>query len=205
MSSRRRGHVARKAKAKGKAVYYPVVELPRERVLDPETSTFRERRRQQWHPWHASKRAAERELTAILGDLDRGTYVRPVDLSLGAFLMDRWLPAMAGSAEPTTLEIWGHYARACVQPRIGHIPSSSSPPTTSGASTPAWPPTAAGQGGALPPRPSRTCTASSTARWRTRSSRGSYPATWPRCGRPARPRSPRSSGACGSRRTCARS
>jgi integrase len=114
--------VARKTNAKGKAVYYPVVELPRERVLDPETGTYRERRRQQWHSGHASKRAAEQELTAILGGLDKGTYVRPVDLTLGAFLVDRWLPAMAGSAEPTTLEIWGHYARACVQPRIGHLP-----------------------------------------------------------------------------------
>jgi integrase len=114
--------VACKTNAKGKAVYYPVVELPRERVLDPQTGTWRERRRQQWHPGHASKRAAERELTAILGDLDKGAYVRPADLTLGVFLVDRWLPAMAGSVEPTTLEIWGHYARASVQPRIGHVP-----------------------------------------------------------------------------------
>jgi integrase len=122
MSSRRRGHVARKTNSKGKAVYYPVVELPRERVLDPETGTYAERRRQQWHPGHASKRAADQELTRILGDLDKGTYTQPSDLTLGAFLVDRWLPAMQGSAEPTTLEIWGHYARTCVKPRIGHIP-----------------------------------------------------------------------------------
>jgi integrase len=122
VSSRRRGHVARKTNSKGKAVYYPVVELPRERVLDPETGTYVERRRQQWHPGHRSKRAAEQELTAILGDLDKGTYMRPSDLTLGVFLVDRWLPAMQGSVEPTTLEIWGHYARACVEPRIGHVP-----------------------------------------------------------------------------------
>jgi integrase len=120
VSSRRRGHVAKKINSKGKAVYYPVVELPRQRVLDPATSQYVEKRRQQWHPGHPSKRAAERELTRILGDLDKGVYIAPSDLTLGAFL-DRWLPAMAGNAEPNTLETWGHYARANIKPRIGHI------------------------------------------------------------------------------------
>jgi integrase len=113
--------VARKTNSNGKSVYYPVVELPRERILDPDTGEYIERRRQQWHPGHSSKRAAEQELTRILGDLDKGTYTRPSDLTFGSFLVDRWLPAMKGGVEPTTLEIWGHYARACIRPRVGHV------------------------------------------------------------------------------------
>lgn len=26
-----------------------------------------------------------------------------------------------GGVEPTTLEIWGHYPRACIRPEIGHV------------------------------------------------------------------------------------
>jgi len=159
VSSRRRGHVARKTNSRGKTVYYPVVELPRERVLDPNTGEYIERRRQQWHPAHSSKRAAEQELTRILGDLDRGTYTRPSDVTFGGFLVDRWLPAMQGSVEPTTLEIWGHYARACIRPRSAMSPCSSSPPMTCGRFTQHWPRAGAGPGGVMRRRPSRTCMA----------------------------------------------
>src|SRR6266536_30898 len=84
-----RGHVARKQTSQG-VRYYPVVELPH----DPATG----KQRQRWHPAHTSRRAADRELVRLLGQLDRGANV-----------------------EPNTLEVWTVYARAHVDPAIGHV------------------------------------------------------------------------------------
>ncbi len=106
-----RGHVARKQTSRGPR-YYPVVELPH----DPATG----KRRQRWHPAHTSRRAADRELVRLLGQLDRGAYVEPSRLTVGAYL-EGWLEGMAGKVEPNTLEVWGNSARAHVDPGIGHV------------------------------------------------------------------------------------
>src|SRR6266540_4088334 len=52
------------------------------------------KRRQRWHPAHTSRRAAYLEV---------------------------WLAGMAGKVEPNTLEVWTVYARAHVDPAIGHV------------------------------------------------------------------------------------
>src|SRR6266542_3513848 len=106
-----RGHVARKQTSQGPR-YYPVIELPH----DPATG----KRRQRWHPAHTSRRAADRELVRLLGQLDRGAYVEPSRLTVGAYL-EVWLAGMAGKVEPNTLEVWTVYARAHVDPAIGHV------------------------------------------------------------------------------------
>src|SRR6266536_1413213 len=106
-----RGHVARKQTSQG-VRYYPVIELPH----DPATG----KRRQRWHPAHTSRRAADRELVRLLGQLDRGAYVEPNRLTVRAYL-EVWLAGMAGKVEPNTLEVWTVYARAHVDPAIGHV------------------------------------------------------------------------------------
>src|SRR6266540_263050 len=106
-----RGHVARKQTSQGPR-YYPVIELPH----DPATG----KRRQRWHPAHTSRRAADRELVRLLGQLDRGAYVEPNRLTVRAYL-EVWLAGMAGKVEPNTLEVWTVYARAHVDPAIGHV------------------------------------------------------------------------------------
>jgi integrase len=110
-----RGHVARKQTSKG-VRYYPVVELPP--VVDP--ATGRLKRRQQWHPGYSARKAADKELTRILGQLDHGVYVEPSKLTVETYLKG-WLEGMTGKVEPNTLENWGNYARAQVYPRIGHV------------------------------------------------------------------------------------
>src|SRR6266571_1407258 len=78
-------------------------------AIDPAT----EKRRQRSKGGFRSKREAQAGYRA-------GTLVEPSKLTLGAFL-DEWLPAMAGNLEPNTHEVYGHYARAYVKPRLGHV------------------------------------------------------------------------------------
>jgi integrase len=110
-----RGHVAKKQTSKGPR-YYPVVELPP--VVDPATGKLR--RRQKWHPGHSARKAADRELTRLLSQLDQGAYVEPSKLTVRAFL-EGWLRGMKGKVEPNTLENWEDYARAQVYPGLGHL------------------------------------------------------------------------------------
>jgi len=109
--TRRRGHVARKQTSQG-VRYCPVVELPR----DPITS----KRQQKWHPYHTSKRAAERELTRILGALDQGAYVPPTDRTV-AQQLDEHLEALRGNVEDNTLETYRHFTRAYITPALGTV------------------------------------------------------------------------------------
>lgn len=110
-----RGHVARKQTKQGTR-YYPVIELPP--VVDQETGRLK--RRQRWHPGHSARKAADKELTRILGQLDHGVYVEPSKLTVRGYL-EGWLKGMAGKVEPNTLENWGNYASAQVYPGIGHV------------------------------------------------------------------------------------
>jgi len=64
------------------------------------------RRLRQWHSGYASKREAERARTELLSQLDRGSYVAPDKLTLAAFLLDEWLPAIRSTLRPTTLELY---------------------------------------------------------------------------------------------------
>jgi integrase len=110
-----RGHVARKQTSKGPR-YYPVVELPPE--VDP--TAGKPRRRQKWHPGHSARKAADKELTRILAQLDRGVYVEPTTLTVRAYL-EGWLEGVRGKIEDNTLENYEDYARAQVYPGIGHL------------------------------------------------------------------------------------
>jgi hypothetical protein len=64
--------------------------------------------------------SASRSLSEALAAYRTGTLVEPSKLTLGAFL-DEWLPGMAGNLEPNTHEVYGHYARAYIKPKLGHV------------------------------------------------------------------------------------
>lgn len=120
-----RGHVT---KPKGRSRWYIVVDVG----TDPETG----RRRQQWRGSWATKREAEDELPKILGALGDGTYVEsPAKLTVKAFLVDEWFPAVGatqvegewvlsehGVLRPSTLRLYCTLADAYVIPGLGDVP-----------------------------------------------------------------------------------
>ncbi len=71
-----------------------------------------------------SKAAAQTRLTEILASLDAGSYVAPSKMTLGEFVLDQWLPAMAapGRLKPSTLASYDGDMRNHIVPRLGHIP-----------------------------------------------------------------------------------
>jgi integrase len=85
-------------------------------AVDPATG----KRRQRSKGGFRTKREAQAALSEALAGYRAGTLVEPSKLTLGAFL-DEWLPTMAGNLEPNTHEVYGHYARAYVTPKLGHI------------------------------------------------------------------------------------
>jgi integrase len=85
-------------------------------AADPATG----KRRQRSKGGFRTKREAQAALSEALAAYRAGTLVESSKLTLGAFL-DEWLPTMAGNLEPNTHEVYGHYARAYVKPKLGHV------------------------------------------------------------------------------------
>ncbi len=85
-------------------------------AVDPVTG----KRRQRSKGGFRSKREAQAALSEALAAYRAGTLVEASRLTLGVFL-DEWLPTMAGNLEPNTHEVYGHYARAYIKPRLGHV------------------------------------------------------------------------------------
>jgi integrase len=77
------------------ASYSVVVELDR----DPVTG----KRRREWHSGYPTKRDAETARVEILGRMQRGEHVAPSKLTLDAYLLEVWLPAIAASVRSSTL------------------------------------------------------------------------------------------------------
>jgi len=68
-----------------------------------------------------SRRDAERELTRLLHDVDRGAVADPGRLTLERFLEDRWLPHASTRVRPGTHERYASLMRRHVIPRIGRV------------------------------------------------------------------------------------
>jgi integrase len=79
------------------------------------------KRRQRWKGGFRTEKEAQAELTRILGTLGDGSYVEPSKLTLGAFLIDEWLPTVAREKRAATLEKYRSIVRSRIVPRIGHL------------------------------------------------------------------------------------
>lgn len=106
-----RGSVVQKPKGSGK--WYVVLDLPRDGTA---------RRKQKWHSGYAGKREAERALAALLAASYDGTYVMPTKLTVGQYLLERWLPAASTTVRATTLVGYRRHIDLYLAPRIGGVP-----------------------------------------------------------------------------------
>jgi integrase len=69
------------------------------------------KRRQLRRRGFATKREAQAELTAVLSDVQQGSFVRPSKLTFGHYLADRWIPAMSPTVRKTTASTYAHMAK----------------------------------------------------------------------------------------------
>src|SRR3712207_6322701 len=74
------------------------------------------RRRQLRRRGFATKKQAEAELRSLLGAADRGTFVEPSKMSVGAYLREVWLPSIVTRVRPTTADMYGRMMRKHVIP-----------------------------------------------------------------------------------------
>ncbi len=132
-----RGHVARKG-----AKYYCVVEMGKQPAQrcgacgrrhwvdgDRLGSCPRCRgelldtteRRQSWRGAWTSRKEADRELTALLGQRDAGTLTAPSRATLESFVTSEWLPEAATRLRPTTVAGYEWVLNRLALPRIGHL------------------------------------------------------------------------------------
>src|SRR5579864_741918 len=82
-------------------------------------------RRQSWHRGYATEREAEQARTALLSRLDRGGAIAPVRETLGAYLIDEWLPARQATLKPSTFASYTMQASVYVATSpLGSLPLS---------------------------------------------------------------------------------
>jgi integrase len=93
--------------------YAVKVELP----PDPVTG----KRRQKWHSGYATKKEAEQARTAILRELDTGSYVEPTKATLADYL-DEWLVAIKPTVRDSTHHSYARNVRLHVLPTLGTVP-----------------------------------------------------------------------------------
>ena len=91
-------------------------------VLDLGRDAATGERRRTWHSGYRTKRDAERARVKLLAELDRGGYVEPATITVGSFLLDRWLPGVAVRLRGNTLAMYRQNIGAQIVPRLGFIP-----------------------------------------------------------------------------------
>ena len=79
------------------------------------------RRIRKWHSGFTSRREAERARVELLSQLHRGTYVSPSKLTIGAFLVEEWLPAKRSTVKETTRASYEMHVNKHVVPRLGGV------------------------------------------------------------------------------------
>lgn len=80
------------------------------------------RRVRKWHSGYRTKKDAERARIELLSRLDQGTYVPPSKMSIGAFLVQEWLPAKRATIKETTFASYEMHVTKHIVPRIGGVP-----------------------------------------------------------------------------------
>jgi integrase len=104
-----RGHVAKKGNR-----YYAVVY----EGTDPVTGKERHR----WHQGGDTRRDAERVLTELVKRVHDGDYRSPERITLGDYLVERWLPLRMSQLGHSTYDGYRRSINLHVLPRIGMIP-----------------------------------------------------------------------------------
>ncbi len=69
----------------------------------------------------ATKKAAEAAEAAVVAEEARGTFVRPSKVTVGAFLVDEWLPARRAGLKPSTAASYEQMITAYVVPTLGPV------------------------------------------------------------------------------------
>jgi integrase len=114
MNDGRRGSVKQAANG----TWWFIVDVPSDE-LDPHGRPKRKQTRRRGFP---TKKAAQAELTRVLGSLEVKTYVAPKRQTLAAFLTETWLPAIEHTIKPGTFESYRRNIRLHVAGRaIGRV------------------------------------------------------------------------------------
>src|SRR6184192_3638125 len=92
-------------------LYYAVIEAPRRDG----------KRRQDWGKGYGTRREAERALRARIAAVEDRTYVPGHRATLGAYVVEEWLPLMRDRLKPTTRSSYQRMLQGYVIPRLGHI------------------------------------------------------------------------------------
>jgi integrase len=79
------------------------------------------KRRQRWKGGFATRKEAQAFLNDTLSKIGDGSYVQPSKQTVGAYLVEEWLPAIAGTVRPLTATQYASLVRNRIKPRIGHL------------------------------------------------------------------------------------
>ena len=82
-------------------------------------------RRQMLRRGFPTKKAAEAAQALVLADQARGMFVRPVRVTIEAFLLDEWLPATRSKLRPSTANSYDRIIRLYVVPSLGAVQLTS--------------------------------------------------------------------------------
>ena len=104
-----RGHIAKKGNR-----YYAVVY----EGINPATGKPVHR----WHRAGETRRAAERVLADLVKRMHDGDYRAPDKITLGDYLLDRWLPSKRTRVKPSTASSYERNIELHIIPHIGRIP-----------------------------------------------------------------------------------
>ena len=104
-----RGHIAKKGRR-----YYVVI------YEGVDASTGRPKRR--WHAAGETRTEAEKLLAELVKRVHDGDYRAPDKITVGDYLLHRWLPAKQTRLKPTTAGVYERNIRLHINPNIGHIP-----------------------------------------------------------------------------------
>lgn len=77
------------------------------------------KRQQMYRRGFATKKEAQAAETHQLGEIARGTFVRPARVTLERFLVDEWLPAKVSTLKPSTAASYALMTNSYVVPFIG--------------------------------------------------------------------------------------
>ena len=104
-----RGHIAKKGNR-----YYAVVY----EGIDPATGKPRHR----WHAAGDNRKGAEKVLGDLVKRMHDGDYRAPDKITLGDYLLERWLPSKRTRVKPSTASAYERNIRLHINPNIGRIP-----------------------------------------------------------------------------------